>query len=136
VAKTRRRGPKAEIPIPVSAPPEAASDDDDPDAVGETGVAPAKTPAAERRRGVEILLGLWADVTRDLVLVGAGGARSVHDTVLLEELTAISGAIAPGSAATFLARAARSGELLAGNVSPELVLDSLVLGWPARVAAA
>jgi hypothetical protein len=136
VAKTRRRGAKAETPAPVSAPPEGAPDDDDPDAGGEADLAPVKTPAAERRRGVEVLLGLWADVTRDLVLVGAGGARSVHDTVLLEELTAISAAIAPGAAATFLARAARSGDLLVGNVSPELVLDSLVLGWPVRVAAA
>jgi DNA polymerase III delta' subunit len=136
VAKTRRRGAKAETPAPVSAPPEGAPDDDDPDAGGETDLAPVKTPAAERRRGVEVLLGLWADVTRDLVLVGGGGARSVHDTVLLEELTAISAAIAPGAAATFLARAARSGDLLVGNVSPELVLDSLVLGWPVRVATA
>jgi hypothetical protein len=75
-------------------------------------------------------------VARDLVLVGEGGGRSVHDVVLLEELAAIAAAIAPGSAATFLARAASSAELLAGNVSPELVLDSLVLAWPRRVAAA
>jgi hypothetical protein len=110
--------------------------DDDPDASVDEELAPVKTPAAERRRGVETLLGLWADVTRDLVLVGTGGARSVHDTVLLEELTAISAAIAPGSAATFLARTARSAELLAGNVSPELLLDSLVLAWPRPIVAA
>ena len=85
---------------------------------------------------MEILLGLWADVARDLALVGSGGARSVHDTVLLDELSAISAAIPPGSAAAFLARAARSAELLAGNVSPELVLDALVLSWPSRSAAA
>jgi DNA polymerase-3 subunit delta' len=136
VARTRRRGAKADVPAAVSAPPEAVPGDEDPDAADGADVAPVKTPAAERRRGVEVLLGLWADVTRDLVLVGVGGARSVHDTVLLEELTAISVAIAPGSAAAFLARAARSAELLAGNVSPELVLDSLVLGWPGRAAAA
>ena len=97
---------------------------------------PARIPAVERRRGVEILLGLWADVARDLALVGSGGARSVHDTVLLDELSAISAAIPPGSAGAFLARAARSAELLAGNVSPELVLDALVLSWPSRSAAA
>jgi acylphosphatase len=44
---------------------------------------------------VEILLGLWADVARDLALVGSAG-RSVHDTVLLDELSAISAAIPPG----------------------------------------
>jgi len=55
---------------------------------------------------------------------------------LLDELTAISAAIPLGSAGAFLARAARSAELLAGNVSPELVLDALVLAWPSRSAAA
>ena len=61
-----------------------ASDDDAEPA--DDDAAPARIPAVERRRGVEILLGLWADVARDLVLVGTGGSRSVHDTVLLEEL--------------------------------------------------
>ena len=91
-----------------------------------------KTPATERRRGVETLLGLWTDVARDLVLVEAGGLRSVRDTVLLEELAAIVAGIEPGAAVTFLDRAARSAELLASNVSPELILDSLVLAWPRR----
>ena len=129
----RRRGVAAAAPT--SPPTEGATDDDESGGATDEDVVPARTPAAERRRGVEFLLGLWAAVTRDLVLVGAGGARSVHDTVLLEELTAISSAIAPGSAAIFLQRAARSAELLAGNVSPELVLDSLVLAWPQRAAA-
>jgi DNA polymerase III subunit delta' len=130
----RRRAGPAVAAVP--AVPEADAIDDDPDGAADEEAAPSKTPAAERRRGVEMLLGLWAEVARDLVLVGTGGARSVRDTILLEELTAISAAIAPGSAATFLARTARAAELLAGNVSPELVLDSLVLAWPRRAAAA
>jgi DNA polymerase-3 subunit delta' len=120
-------------------PPDAATTPSDSDSSGpeaDDDLGPVRVPAVERRRGVETLLGLWADVARDLVLVGAGGARSVHDTVLLDELGAISSAISPGSAAVFLARAARSAEMLAGNVSPELVLDALVLAWPSRVAAA
>jgi hypothetical protein len=129
----RRRGAAAAPPLAApSAPP---PDDDDPDS-GEEDLTPVRSPAADRRRAVEIILGLWAGVARDLVLVGEGGGRSVHDTVLLEELAAIAAAIAPGSSATFLARAASSAELLTGNVSPELVLDSLVLAWPRRVAAA
>ena len=137
---TRRRGPAAAARhdgsrspsrLPAAGPP-----DDDPDASTDEEAGPARIPAVERRRGVEILLGLWADVARDLALVGSGGARSVHDTVLLDELSAISAAIPPGSAGAFLARAARSAELLAGNVSPELVLDALVLSWPSRSAAA
>ena len=135
---TRRRGPAAQVAPPPAAATAAtpAPSDDDADTQADDEAAPARIPAVERRRGVEILLGLWADVARDLALVGTGGARSVHDTVLLDELTAISAAIPAGSAAAFLALAARSAEMLAGNVSPELVLDALVLAWPSRAAAA
>ena len=90
----------------------------------------------ERRRGVEVLLGLWADVARDLVLIAVGGARSVHDTVMLDELGGIAATIDRSDAEAFLARAARSAEWLATNVSPELVLDTLVLAWPRRAAVA
>jgi DNA polymerase-3 subunit delta' len=131
---TRRRGGTAATPVVAGS--DTPSDDDAGDATAEDEATPARTPASERRRGVEVLVGLWADVARDLVLVGAGGARSVHDTVLLEELTAISSAIPPGSAAAFLARTARAAELLASNVSPELLLDALVLAWPRRAAVA
>jgi hypothetical protein len=93
-------------------------------------------PPTERRRAVELLLGLWLEVARDLVLVRADGARSVRDTVLLEELAATAAAIAPGSAEAFLERGARAAELLAANVSPELILDSVVLAWPHRAGAA
>ncbi len=136
---SRRRGTAAAAAMTAPAPapaPAANAPDDDPDASIDEDAGPARIPAVERRRGVEILIGLWADVARDLALVGTGGARSVHDTVLLDELTAISAAIPPGSAGAFLARAARSAEMLAGNVSPELVLDALVLAWPSRSAAA
>jgi len=116
--------------------PELDSDQDpamDPD---EALAGPARTPAVERRRGVEVLLGLWTDVARDLVLVAAGGSRSVRDTVLLDELASIAAAIDLADAEGFLARAARSAEWLATNVSPELILDTLVLAWPRRSVAA
>jgi hypothetical protein len=90
----------------------------------------------ERRRGVEVLLGLWTDVARDLFLVAAGGSRSVRDTVLLDELASIAATIDAADAEAFLARAARSAEWLATNVSPELILDTLVLAWPRRSVAA
>ena len=128
----RRRGGAAST---VTAPPVEAADDEA--AEGAEEGAPARSlPASERRRAVEFVLGLWSDVARDVVLVGSGGSRSVHDTVLLEELTMIAAAIEPGAAAAFLARSARSVELLAANVSPELLLDALVLAWPHRASAA
>ncbi|MEP6640045.1 MAG: AAA family ATPase [Chloroflexota bacterium] len=140
---SRRRGAAATAPMTQAlvAPGaamalDAPTDEEPADDSDEDEAPPARTPAVERRRGVEVLLGLWGEVARDLALVGSGGARSVHDTVLLDELTTISSVIAPGSAAAFLARTARSAELLAGNVSPELVLDALVLAWPSRVMAA
>jgi DNA polymerase-3 subunit delta' len=89
-------------------------------------------PAAERRRAVELLLTIWASVARDVVLVGSGASRSMSDPVLLEESAAAAAAIAPGSAIAFLDRVAGAAELLEANVSPELVLDSVVLGWPRR----
>jgi DNA polymerase-3 subunit delta' len=104
----------------------------DPDgALGTRAVAPS-----DRRRGVEVLIGLWASVARDIALVAGGGARSVGDPVLLEEATSIAATIEPGAVARFLERLARSAELLESNVSPELVLDALVLAWPRRVRAA
>lgn len=133
----RRRGAAA---APAEAPVAIVGDGPDEDAQvdaddADDAAAKTKTPAAERRRGVEVLLGLWSDVARDLVLIGAGGARSVHDTVLLDELAGIAAAVDPADAVAFLGRSSRSAEWLASNVSPELILDALVLGWPRRAAA-
>ena len=124
---------------PVVRPADAPEPDPDEDPAADPDDAlagPARTPAVERRRGVEVLLGLWTDVARDLVLVAAGGSRSVRDTVLLDELASIAATIDPADAEAFLARAARSAEWLATNVSPELILDTLVLAWPRRSVAA
>ena len=112
---------------------------DDPDEASDDDASDGKVrpiAATERRRAVELLLGLWMDVARDMILVGAGGARSVHDTVLLDDLSAVSASIPAGAAARFLERAARSAELLASNVSPELILDALTLAWPRATAVA
>ena len=133
---TRRRG-AAPAPSPAtSAGP--ADDAGDGETADETdgAVAAPKTPATDRRRGVEMIVGLWADVARDVALIEAGGARSVRDTVMLEELGAVAAAIGPGAAVAFLERTTRAAELLASNVSPELILDALVLAWPAGRAAA
>lgn len=81
-------------------------------------------------------MALWADLARDLALAGAGGGRSVRDPVLLEELTSVAANVEPGAVTRFLDRAERAAELLASNVSPELLLDSLVLALPRARAAA
>ena len=129
----RRRGATAS---PVATSVGESSDEETQTDADEPTAPPTRVPATERRRGVEVLLGLWTDVARDLVLIGAGGGRSVHDTVLLDELGRIAAAVDPAASVAFLVRSARSADWLANNVSPELILDALVLGWPGRTAAA
>jgi DNA polymerase-3 subunit delta' len=130
-AKARAPGPSAAVTAAAGATSEDASSDD---AIADE-VGPRTIPAARRRRAAEALIEVWLGLTRDLALVAAGGGRSVRDPDLLEELTAASVGLPPGAPAAFLARLSRGAELVAGNVSPELVLDSLVLAWPARRAA-
>ncbi|MEX1170025.1 MAG: AAA family ATPase [Chloroflexota bacterium] len=124
----RRRGRPASASV---APTDVGESDDG--STDDASLAPGRAvPATERRRAAEILIALWADVARDLALAGSGGARSVHDPVMLEELTATSAALDAVAIASFLDRSARGAELLASNVSPELLLDSLALAWPRR----
>ncbi len=137
----RRRGAGAAAPVAVDPTPAAQAADETVDGVAGTDpdadpAVATRTPATERRRGVEVLLGLWTDAARDLVLIGHGGVRSVHDTVLLDELAGVAATIDPDAAVAFLERAARSAEWLATNVSPELILDALVLAWPRRTTVA
>ena len=135
---TRRRGSAPAATATVAEPVVAPDPDAEPapDAIPDEPVAGRAIPATERRRAVEQLLSLWADVARDVVLVSEGGARSVRDTVLLDELGGIAGTIPRGAAASFLDATGIAAERLASNVSPELILDALVLAWPRRVAAA
>jgi len=118
-----------------SGPSDEAGGEVSTDAAIEEEVGGRAIPPARRRRAAEALIEVWLGLTRDLALVGADGGRSVRDPDLLEELSAASAALPAGAAAAFLDRLSRGAELIAGNVSPELVLDSLVLAWPApRVA--
>jgi DNA polymerase-3 subunit delta' len=140
---SKRRGTAAAAPPAASTPPapdpttgDGGMDAASPDEPDDSAMGGRAIPPSDRRRGVEVLLGLWASVARDIALVADGGARSVGDPVLLEETTAVASSIEPGAAIAFLERLARAAELLESNVSPELVLDSLVLAWPGRVQAA
>jgi DNA polymerase III delta' subunit len=135
---TGRRG-KGAAPAAVVIAPSAPSLADDAagaepgpeaDAAAETGSS-RKVPAAERRRAVNVLLDAWRVLTRDLALAQAGAIRSVRDVGLLEELEAAATSSPPGAFASFLGRLTRAGELVDGNVSPELVLDVLLIRWPA-----
>jgi DNA polymerase-3 subunit delta' len=95
----------------------------------------SRAPASERRRAAATLVGIWRDVTRDLVLVGIGEEGRLRDPGLLDDLRAAAG---PGNSdlASFLEKLDRAAELIDANVSPELAIDVLLLAWPRRARAA
>jgi DNA polymerase-3 subunit delta' len=104
-----------------------AAADDEPDATGPA----ARIPAAERRAAALALVVIWRDVARDLALVALGAAADIRQTDLLDDLESAAGRLGPGFAAAQLRRLDVAGERLEGNVSPELVIDALALGWAA-----
>jgi DNA polymerase-3 subunit delta' len=120
--RTARGRAAAQVP---DEEPEAAVDDDE----AET---PAKATAKDRRRATAQLLEVWRDLARDLVLAGRGARRSLRDPELLEELDAAALALPPRAAAEFLARIAEAESLVKGNVTPELLVDVLLVQWPSR----
>lgn len=95
-----------------------------------------KTPAAMRRRALALLLDAWRALARDLAFAQEGAHGSIRDIALLEEIEAGARDLPAHGAAAALARLVRADELIAGNVSPELVLDVLLVRWPRRRGAA
>ncbi len=102
----------------------------------EPGATVTKVSVAERRRALATLLDAWRDLARNLALAQAGATSGARDLVLLEELEAAATRLPTGAAAEALARLARADELLEANVSPELLLDVLLLRWPRLVRSA
>ena len=132
-ARGRGRGRAAAAPAEDAAPVAAPSSDTPTDA-GDEPVA--RVSASDRRRALALLLDAWRDVARDLALAQVGAAADVRDVALLEEIEAAARALPDGTAATALARLVRATELVDSNVSPELVLDVVLLRWPRIRAAA
>ena len=105
------------------------------DAEGESEAAgPERAPAAERRRAAEALISLWTDLARDIALCQRGLERSVRDLGLLDDVRETASDLDPDALYAFIDRLGRAAVLVAGNASPELVLDDLVLAWPRSAA--
>jgi hypothetical protein len=122
-ARAPARGRKAAkaVPAPVDGAPAEAE-----------GAGPAaRVPAAERRAAAIALAAIWRDVARDLALVSLGESGEVRQIDLLDDLETASLRLSTGFPETQLRRLDVAGERLEGNVSPELVVDELVLGWVA-----
>jgi DNA polymerase-3 subunit delta' len=138
-ARAARGRGKAAPPTtgPQDAVAEPTASADEMDDAAETSAASAT--AAERRRAAAIVIGLWRDLVRDLLVVRLDDERSVRDPGLLDDLRVAAGQFgASGDAAraadaelaVFLARLDAVGELVEANARPEIALDSLLLGWP------
>jgi DNA polymerase-3 subunit delta' len=106
-------------------------------------------PAAERRRAAAVLVGVWREIARDLLVLRIGSDRDVRDPGLLDDLRAASASAGLGSESDaadanpltrplseFLGRLDSAGELLESNVRAELIVDTLVLAWPAAARRA
>jgi DNA polymerase III delta' subunit len=96
-----------------------------------TGGAATRIPAAERRAAALALVAIWRDVARDLALVGMGDASGIRQLELLDDLEAAAARLPAAFAPAQLRVLDVAGERLEGNVSPELVVDALALGWAA-----
>lgn len=114
-----------------AAVPEATDADADPADEPDGGPAgPARAPAAERRRAAEALISLWTDLARDIALCQRGLDRSVRDLGLLDDVRGAATDLDPDALHAFIDRLGRAAVLVAGNASPELVLDDLAVSWP------
>lgn len=123
-------------PASPTAPPAPTTDTGDGVAEAGEDAGPAtRTPAAERRRAAEALIGLWTDVARDLALCQRGLDGSARDLGLLDETAQAAARIDVHDLDAFLDRLGRGAVLIVGNVSPELLLDDLALAWPQPRAA-
>jgi hypothetical protein len=145
--RARAKGPLTARAGTVAPPAAGPGDDDEEDAIEEPGAGKTAVPAAERRRAATILVGLWRELARDLLLVELGEERQVRDPGLLDDLRDAAGHLGPvaepgptsgpewaadpaAGLGGFLGRLDAAGELLEANVRPELVLDTLLLHWP------
>jgi DNA polymerase III subunit delta' len=120
-----RRGPARQTAAPRDDAEGATAAD------GEASGPAARVPAAERRAAALALVAIWRDVARDLALVGLGEPGDVRQVDILDDLEAAAGRLPATFAASQLRHLDVAGERLEGNVSPELVIDALALGWTA-----
>jgi DNA polymerase-3 subunit delta' len=108
---------------------DAPTDQGEPGGEPEAGGRTTRIPAAERRAAATAVVEIWRETLRDIVLVGLGEPGRVRVVELLDELEAVVPRLGSDSAGRHLMGLERAGEQLAGNVSPELVLDVLALRW-------
>ncbi len=127
----RSRRARTAKPADEPAPPDGG---DAGDPSSDEAVELVRTPATERRRAADALIAVWTDVTRDLLLSQLGLDASVRDVGTLDDTRSVATRLDRGDLHAFMGRLGQAAVLIAGNVSPELVLDDLALAWPRPTA--
>lgn len=130
-----RRGQRGASPSTNGAVSESGGEPG-PDDAGDDASVPTRTPAAERRRAAEVVIAIWTDVARDLALGARGLDASLRDQRLGDETRAVAATLDPDVVTAFLDRLGRAAVLLAGNVSPDLLMDDIALASPGRATVA
>jgi hypothetical protein len=97
---------------------------------GEVGPAARRLQPVERRRAVQLVIGAWRDLGRDLAVAARGQGRGIRDLDQLDELLDLGARIEPAALNRFLDRLDRLTVAVEGYASPELTLDALLLTWP------
>ena len=119
----------------VDASPSAeAAEPGEPAASPSSSTDTAKVSASDRRAAAGTLMGIWAEVGRDLIVAGSGGTRQLREMELMDDIRSIGPQVPAASMSTFLARLSEVEPMLEQNINSELALDVLALAWP-QVAA-
>ncbi|MFI5253961.1 MAG: hypothetical protein ACHQ15_00675 [Candidatus Limnocylindrales bacterium] len=106
---------------------------------GEPGTAETRTRTnspAERRRAAAALIAAWRGVARDLAVAVAGGRTQIADPDLLEDFERAATGLARSDTAAVMGRLDDMAAAVEAYANPELVVDGLLLAWPAGRRAA
>jgi len=104
------------------AQPAATTGDDEP--------AEARTPAALQRAGAALIVTTWLDLSRDLLVAGAGRADLAPSDELGGEIAALGSRIGAEPILEMIRLLERTHDGLRENAAPRLALETAMLAWP------
>jgi hypothetical protein len=104
------------------AQPAATTGDEEP--------AEARTPAAFQRAGAALIVTTWLDLSRDLLVAGAGRADLAPSDELGGEIAALGARVGTEPTLEMIRLLERMHDGLRENAAPRLALETAMLAWP------
>ncbi len=99
-------------------------------------VSAGRATPAQRRAAAAQVISVWRDVARDLALAARDGGRELQLRELVDEVSAAGRRVDVRAMSRFLRRLDGLGRAVDAYANPDLVIDSLLLEWPAARTAA